>query len=83
MNVAATAPIFALAKIHSAKRAAQVAGDLARVRRLDAYQNATITIAMSMGVALTAIQIPEAYKDAKDLFGETPVKKTKPAQTRP
>ena len=83
VNVAATAPIFALAKIHSARRAAQIAGDLARVQRLTAYQNATVTIAMSMGVALTAIQIPEAYKDAKDLMGNTPAKKTTPAQTTP
>lgn len=83
VNVAATAPIFALAKIHSAKRAAQLAGDLTRVQRLTTYQNATIAIAMSMGVALTTIQIPEAYKDAKELMGEAPVKKTKPVQTTP
>ncbi len=72
VNVAATAPVFALAKIHSARRAAQIAGDFEKVRKLEAYQKATITIAMSMGVALTAVQLPEAYKNAKEFLDDAP-----------
>lgn len=74
VNVAATAPIFALAKINSARRLAQSAGDVGRVARLERYHKATVGIAIAMGVGLTATQLGPAYEAAKELTGLTPAR---------